>query len=282
MIHVFYHSVDLDGISSAAIVYNYFVSQEVKIHPINHGMSFPFDEIERHDQVYMVDFGLESMDDMNKLKHSCHFIWIDHHISAINKAKDYGLEVAGIQEVGKAGCELVWQYLYESKPPKIITMLGRYDVWDLAYSEDLLPLQFGMKMLGLKPEDKDWPKLFENNFEVNRIIENGRLIQEYQKKINKEACKKACCECEYQGYKAIAMNSFIANSGVFEGFYDPAKHDIMIVYCWGAEIGLWYVSLYTENDDINVSELALARGGGGHKKAAGFQTDSVAEFTKKR
>ena len=69
---------------------------------------------------------------------------------------------------------------------------------------------------------------------------------------------------------------------MFEGFYDINKHDLMIAYRWGCDIGLWYVSIYTEKDDIDVSKIAVSLGGGGHKKAAGFQAESVTDFTKKR
>ena len=34
----------------------------------------------------------------------------------------------------------------------------------------------------------------------------------------------------------------------------------------------WTVSLYTDRDDVDVSETASFYGGGGHRKAAGFQT----------
>ena len=46
----------------------------------------------------------------------------------------------------------------------------------------------------------------------------------------------------------------------------------MVVWYQQAD-GMFRVSLYTDRNDVDVSEIAKAYGGGGHKKAAGFRVD---------
>ena len=47
----------------------------------------------------------------------------------------------------------------------------------------------------------------------------------------------------------------------------------MLTFGWRK--GQWAVSLYSSNADIDVSKIAKAKGGGGHKGAAGFQCKTL-------
>jgi len=39
----------------------------------------------------------------------------------------------------------------------------------------------------------------------------------------------------------------------------------------------WTISLYTTKDEIDCSVIAKSNGGGGHKKAAGFQVEDISK-----
>ena len=47
----------------------------------------------------------------------------------------------------------------------------------------------------------------------------------------------------------------------------------MLTFSWRK--GQWTVSMYSDKPDIDVSVIAKNNGGGGHKGAAGFQTDDI-------
>ena len=86
-IKCFYHSADLDGHCSGAIVK--FRFPEAVMHPINYGDTFPWDlftEMPRQD-VYIVDFALQPFMEMHQLAAICNLHWIDHHKSAISEAE---------------------------------------------------------------------------------------------------------------------------------------------------------------------------------------------------
>ena len=85
-----YHSIDLDGWMSAAIVKHWFNQQEVPnkkdehintIDFIGYNYGQPIPDLSEYDKVIMCDisFPPEEMDKIELKK----LVWIDHHISAI-------------------------------------------------------------------------------------------------------------------------------------------------------------------------------------------------------
>jgi oligoribonuclease NrnB/cAMP/cGMP phosphodiesterase (DHH superfamily) len=93
----FFHS-DADGRAAAAIVYKYYIREERTLEDfqfigINYDVPFPFDKIVNNELVIIVDFSLQNKGDFTKLKQiTSNIIWIDHHITAINKHSDIELE----------------------------------------------------------------------------------------------------------------------------------------------------------------------------------------------
>ena len=130
MIHCFYHSADLDGHCSGAIVKYRF--PEAIMHPINYGDAFPWDEIHPEDEVYMVDFCLQPFNDMIRLGKSCNLVWIDHHATSIEEvfACPAVIEAKHTLNPKKAACELTWEYLFPNEPvPLAVKLLSLYDSW---------------------------------------------------------------------------------------------------------------------------------------------------------
>jgi len=66
----FYHSADLDGHCSGAIVK--LRHPNCEMWPIDYGDEFPWDKIRWNETIYMVDFSLEPFEDMITLHHSHH------------------------------------------------------------------------------------------------------------------------------------------------------------------------------------------------------------------
>ena len=118
-VHIFHH-VDNDGMVAGYWAYNYFSDVErvhefgmhITLHPINYGWPFPFEEIEKDDIVVIVHYSLEDPDDMMKLltEYTNRVIWIDHHITSINKYNDFPFNIPGIRYSGIAACVLTWYY----------------------------------------------------------------------------------------------------------------------------------------------------------------------------
>lgn len=138
----FYHSADLDGVCSGAIV-KHFVP-DCELAGYDYGQPFPWDKVrpgpdaendplwahlfepkngyegpEQNDgyavetirmekrTVYMVDVSLPPKD-MKRLAAVSNLIWIDHHKTAIEGCKE--LPPTGVQDTRYAACELCWSW----------------------------------------------------------------------------------------------------------------------------------------------------------------------------
>lgn len=162
-----YHSIDLDGWMSAAIVKHWYVTNGNKLESIselelnnkidknskeliNTGKYYPSKEannlwflgynygqpipdLSKYDRVIMVDISFPK-DEMEKIAKSgigiSNFIWIDHHISAIKDISetDFAKTADGIRNTKFAACELTWKYFFPDETmPEIVRLLGRYD-----------------------------------------------------------------------------------------------------------------------------------------------------------
>jgi len=308
---IFYHSADLDGKCSAAIALRYEKqcwNRDCELYPINYGDTFPWDKITAGRRVYMLDFSLQPFDpNMYRLANNCDLIWVDHHKTALDEwikgeldadgellAKSKLNCVANCQ-LGKAGCELTWELLYNqigdgasgdtkgvyvAKMPHAVMLLGRFDVWDekcaLVPWSHILAFQYGMRLRDAEPRSLLWLELFGDSGieeEVDRmkaICAGGNAVLAYDAKQNEIAMSACSFETTFESLRALAANRGPTNSKLFESKWDPEKHDIMISFYWSHR-GEWKVSLYTTKPDIDCGALCKKHGGGGHPKAAGFQ-----------
>ena len=299
-----YHNADLDGICSAAIVYDYFydakdvsIDGNVILYGMNYGDDFPWSFVDKeemteedkedcipYDKVVMVDFSL-SKEDMRRLNNLVELIWIDHHASVIDDNKD----IQGIRDVNCAACELTYMYFYtgiayidgapvplsDEDIPKAIRLLGRYDVWDHS-DKEVVPFQYGMKLYDIGPCNSEWKDLLDNSLIsdsiIKQVIHNGEIIEKYQSNLNYKYTNTygfiAVLEFEDELYNVLCVNKGFSNSSIVKDsvLYNKSI-DLIMFFVRHKES--YKISLYTEKE-IDVSQIAKAFGGGGHKKAAGF------------
>lgn len=267
----FYHSADFDGRCSGAILKKMF--PECEMRGINYGEPFPFELISQNEIVYLVDYGLQPFNEMEKLNSMCHLVWIDHHASAIEEANARSFNCPGIRRIGTAGCELTWEYLFpDVSMPKAVHLLGRYDVWMWQDIQGALEFQYGLRLWGeCLPEDQAlWDMyLSSDDSFTNAAIERGCAFVKYEEMQNAAYAKATAFEVEFDGLRCIAINRGLTGSLIFKTVYDPAKHDAMLSFYRNAHH--WMVSLYADKPEVDVGKVCKARGGGGHKGAAGFE-----------
>jgi len=267
----FYHSSDLDGKCSAAIV-SLVVPGAVLV-PINYGQEFPWETIARAETVIMVDFSLQPFSDMVRLADAGpDLVWIDHHKTALQDAAEAGWTagtVQGIRRVGIGACVLTWESLLPAAPvPEAVRLLGEYDVWD-HHDERCLPLQYGLRLCDNRPTSPVWGKVFHDD--ICEILNDGEIVLRYQQQQNKAASRAVCFDTVLDGVRLVAANYGPANSQFFDSVFDAAMHDAMCLFQWRPKANAWAVSLFSNEGGPDVGAICKARGGGGHKGAAGFQ-----------
>ncbi len=283
----FYHSADLDGHCSGAIVK--LAYPECEMYPINYEDKFPWDDIIQGETVFMVDFSLQPFHHMIMLNKRANLIWIDHHKSAIEDSVVEGeeqtrAEITGARDTNYAGCELTWKYLYpNSNIPSVVYLLGRYDVWDFI-DDEVYPFQMGMRQYNTNPKDEQamvlWKELIGFHYDpvISDIINQGQIIIDYQTQQNAKLSKSCAFELIFQGLNFIAANVMGTNSKFFNVVWDDSRHDAMLLFGW--KKGQWKISMFTtpekiEDPGIDVGKIAKSMGGGGHAGAAGFQCSEL-------
>ena len=204
----------------------------------------------------------------------------------------------GNRQIGRAACELTWEYLFPDHPmPWAVRLIGTYDTWrkDDPDWKDALAFQYGVKVVrGIAdPRSQAWAALLSRDKvfadkQTLDLLEVGRHIRAYQDECNAQICKRAAFETSLlvfpaepndgmqspTRFRAIACTSPMCNSMLFDSVWDPAKHDIMLSFYWDAK-GWWTVSVYSTKEDIDCSAIAKSFRGGGHRGAAGFQAKEL-------
>jgi len=277
MIKIFYHEIDFDGVCSAEIFRKFCIAngKECELHGFNYGKKLP--QLNRDDIVVLLDISLESPQKTIEIARSVqNMIWIDHHESALSKpgAEQLDALLPGIREVGKASCELTWDYCFRGeKVPEAVRLLGRYDVMDKSSNwGDIVNFQYGLRSLTLTLDYSLWGILLAKPSDTQRhlietIKSNGIIVANYNELSSAQTCKQIAYEAIFDKYSCIVVNMFRFNREQFASVYNPAKHDIMINYFFNGKE--FIVSLYS--DKVDVAKLAAQYGGGGHEGASGFQ-----------
>jgi len=275
----FYHSADLDGHCSGAIVKHKYPDCEMI--GINYGDEFPWDKVKDQD-VIMVDFSLQPFvpNMVNLMKFSKSLIWIDHHKTAIDEYLEYcksgkSQPYTALDE-NYAACELVWDYFFQTQvTPESIFLLGRYDIWDHAADVRVMPFQWGMRLYkDTYPDNiKFWEAVFFDTSFQSKICAKGKDILEYRDSENAKYIKGFVFETTFERFKFICINRGMTNSQMFDSIWDEKKYDGMLTFV--RKKGQWTVSLYTTKKDLDLSIIAKKHGGGGHKNACGFQCDEL-------
>jgi len=278
---IVYHSADLDGHCSGALVALAPRFQGMKIYwcGLDYGDEFEYEYNPTwFDYIVMVDFGLQPRERMQKFIDLCgdKLIWIDHHKSTIKEFPAW--DGAGILKDGEAACELTWDFFYTSGRPLWITLLGRYDVWDKSredWGSAIIPFQYGMRNHVTDPAQDIffWEDMMSGILSTQYFLNEGSIILSYEDKQNEKLAKTNGFDVLFEGHPAIAVN-FGGSSRKFQSVYNPEKHDLMIGF-YNVRGQFWSVGLYSTHDHVDCSVIAKANGGGGHKGAAGFQCKDI-------
>lgn len=278
----FYHSADLDGLCSGALIKYY--NPEVELIGIDYNQKTD-DEIfsicKNANKVFLVDFSF-SIDLMKKIRDVTEFIWIDHHKSIINEAIDKGFYTKGLLTPTRSACELVWMFYNnhsDKDMPIAIKYLGIYDSWrrnEDDWEENILPFQFGAKHYITSVDSNLWKELFESKdfMLFNDIKLKGKLFLEYQREQYKQIVNRFGFKCVWQEYTALCCNANAFNDMLFDSIVDDSI-DLKITFCQLPN-GKWKISLYSNTIDVSI--IAKNNGGGGHKGAAGFMVYNINSF----
>jgi len=277
---IIHHNKDLDGFSSGAICQ--FKYPEAKLIGWDYSEKIPNFEPFRDEEIIMIDvsFPLPKLIELGGISK---LTLIDHHIGLKRDIDKYILEnVEGINfkyiyEDRVAACEIGWKYLFPNQPiPYAITLLGRYDTWrqdEGDWEGETLPFQYGVRILctSVNTFDLDFLKS-KNSSDLIETFNMGRTVLLYQEQQDMLACQRSSFVRQFNGLRALCLNTRAFSSNTMRTVYNPNDHDIMVGFEYTGNV--WAVSLRSIGDSVDCSVIAKSKGGGGHKNAAGFETDN--------
>jgi oligoribonuclease NrnB/cAMP/cGMP phosphodiesterase (DHH superfamily) len=268
-----YHSIDLDGFLSAAIVKKKF--PDAKLIGWNHGEAIP--DVPSNHNVVICDiaFPMEKMDEIATKSES--FTWIDHHISSIKKYEEYQKThpVKWTTNLARNGaligaCELTWKYFMKTAMPQAVKMLGAYDSFRHKGTKDefdILCFELAAQAEANSPETA-LAFLTMPDRNIEDMIDEGHIIFNYEKIKAIDAYKQGF-PVTFNGKKFIIMNGDRMNVTNYGIDYHKDGYDGSGCFWYDGKI--WHFSVYCDNDEIDCSEIAKKYGGGGHRGASGFE-----------
>lgn len=297
---VIHHSADFDGIFCREIARKFL--PDATLVGWDHGEpNIPFPP---EGTVYVMDLSPDCLG--GDTYDSSRIVWIDHHKSSIEK---WPQTIPGYRIDGVAACRLAWQWFWTQvkntgthgvleestarvifpdlqaykdrrvTEPLAVRLAGEYDVWDKRDPEAEV-FQFALRSRELDMDD--WSEMLDEDsvYGVPQVmidlISDGALLQRYQQRNDAGIVNYRSFMVDFQGLKFLALNTARCNSLTFAAKDVPETgHDALMGFYWTGT--KWKVSLYhaAHRTDLDLSKIAVAMGGGGHRGACGFEAHSL-------
>ena len=242
---------------------------------MKYNKDFPFNDIEKNDKVVIVDFDLQKEGDWEKLlKITPNVVWIDHHASAIKKAAGNPQEkLEGSRKDGTAACKLAWEYFNKNeKAPKVVELVNIFDIWNEGSSDwqSALLFNYGSGAFNTSPDSSFWQECIDAYKKVMEIIGKGETVKHYEENKTDKTIRDYGYETKFNDKKCFVINAPTKGSMAFGKNLD--KYDMCANWTYDGKI--YNIGLYSNKDNINVSDMCKKYGGGGHKGAGGFQSEN--------
>jgi oligoribonuclease NrnB/cAMP/cGMP phosphodiesterase (DHH superfamily) len=255
---VLYHANCCDGFGAAYSAWK-SLGNKAEYIPCIHGTEPP--DV-RGKVVAILDFSYDNKTIKNMIAIAKELIVIDHHKSAMIELHDIPNTHFDMKH---SGTRLAWDFFHPGKePPKFINYIEDRDLWtwELPYSKefsaafDMVPFEF-----------EEYEK-FEDDSVFDDAVKRGSYILAYSKSVIKKVCDMASPRM-FRGKSVLVVNSSHWVSEI--GASLSPKCDFALIWFFDHESQKTKVSLRSFHENIDVSEIAKQFGGGGHKKAAGFE-----------
>jgi oligoribonuclease NrnB/cAMP/cGMP phosphodiesterase (DHH superfamily) len=271
--YAIYHRADYDGLFCREIA-RQFLPEAVLL-----GWDYgdPTPQIPRDAHLYLLDLSVPDLMGHPGL------VWIDHHRTAIER---YPKNLAGYRIDGVAACRLAWQWftkpsmglpaledfvMRKVEEPLAVRLAGEYDIWDRRDERAAL-LQHG-----LRSQEPKWDLLlaegvFAHDY-VGHLLECGRYVAHARREGLGHLLREGAFALDWQGLRWVAINAAGLSSDAYE--QAAGRYDAGLSFCWAPKKRKWRVSMRALRPGLDLSQIAQAHGGGGHRAACGFEAERL-------
>jgi hypothetical protein len=263
---VLYHAFCADGFGAAWAAWKKLGASASYI-PVQHGVPPP--AIAPGSEVYILDFAYPRAEIESIRSRVASLRVIDHHHTAEEELR--GLDYA-IFDDGKSAAVLSWEFFHPGEPvPEVLQYVMDRDLWlyRLPRSREVFA--------GLS----SYPMDFEvwSALEVETLAKEGLTILRYQRELVDLLCSGARME-SLAGYRVPVVNAPLLGSEVGEELLKqyPDAPFVAIYFDRGDGKRQWSLR---SREGFDVSKVARLFQNGGHRQAAGFESDIGLDFMPK-
>lgn len=273
---VIYHANCIDGFAAAWTMREDLMREGCDAEFLPHQYGQPFDvEQSKGRVVYILDYSFKRpvMEQIRDL--SAKLIVIDHHKTAQAEVAGLALREGDLLrfDMEKSGASLTWSYCFGGEIPPLIRYVEDRDLWRFKYPETEAIMDCVASYPYMWVAYGDLFKRCSTTAGRDELIREGKAIGRYKAQQVATSVSQAR-EIELDGHKVLAVNMSVANL-LSQIAGELSKGRPFGLAYFQAKEGHWVYSLRSQDDGIDVSELAKMHGGGGHKHAAGFQSDGL-------
>lgn len=270
---VLYHA-DMDGFAAACVVARCLAGRG-EYRRVQYGDPMPLDVAGR--PLFVLDFSWPLATMRQLAMEAQSLAWLDHHLTseqdaAILRDEQYPhVAVHHDQSACGAALCLRWYAPLDSDAWPIIRYIQDRDLWQWRLPDSReINLALG---LFWPLESNDPAECYERFLaqDPSALVPVGAALAASQRARVERLAKRAE-PVTIDGRRALAVNATGDMSEIGHYLVETSGAEIGIVY-FREGPGRWVHSLRSVGD-LDVSAIAKARGGGGHRNAAGFQADS--------
>lgn len=267
-IKVIYHGNCSDGFCAAYIASKKL--PEAEYIPFNYAQKLELDNFNKEDVVFILDFSFKRPVMIELASKVKEILVIDHHKTAKAELVNLPENVKCIFNMDKSGAMLTWEFFHHgTEAPLLVQYVQDRDLWKwfLPHSKEI-----SNYVNIVKHDFKQWDIL--NGTFVEGLHDYRNMGQAIGMKIDQQvdnAVEHAVEMSFGNGYRCLCVNSTVNFSEIAGKL--AKMHPSGYGLAWFYRSDNKYQYSLRSRTDVDVSEIAKSFGGGGHKNAAGFESD---------
>lgn len=261
---VIYHANCWDGFCSAWLMHQ-FSGMDLDYHAAQYGELPP--NVRGRD-VWVLDFSYPRQSMQVMAQEARNLVVLDHHKTA--QAALEGLPYCTF-DMGLSGAQLTWNWLCSGHAPS----LSEFAPWLVDYTADrdlwlwALPdsKEVNAALRSYPLDFEVWDRLYTEESPETLKRDGAAILRAEEVTIQVHVARAR--EINFDGHKVLSVNATSLFSEIAGRLAEGRPFGIV----WFERDGVRQYSLRSRDGGIDVSEIAKAHGGGGHRNAAGFEVE---------
>ena len=260
-----YHGNCADGFSAAWVLWKVFTNLKINVEFHAGVYQTPPPDVTGK-VVYILDFSYKRPVLLEMATQAKVIIIIDHHKSAMEDLVDLPSNVIPYFGLDNSGAMLTWNYFHPGiEPPLLLRHVEDRDLWKfhLRHTREIQAALFSYPY-----EFEIWDHLMTSEKAYDQLIIDGTAIERKHFKDISELLGVTTRDMVIGGYRVPVAN--LPYTMASDAGHELAKGQPFAACYWDTPEGRVF-SLRSNDEGVDVSEVAKQYGGGGHRNAAGFR-----------